>query len=135
VIPHSFLEFFVLFVVAIWVFNSMVDARIDKRLRAAGLPTPPKPKIPWRDVRRWFVLNGLLFGGLVAFILFAHRFAPPGPANEHPLWGIIPLVALVALGVVVAGLAIFWSRRGATAQVSTDPTGRPLVGAPSPRPE
>ena len=95
------------FAFAMWGVERIIDARIDKRLRAAGLPTPAKPKLKlppgfWRGL----VLNGLLFGGLFAFIFFA-RFAPSGPAYEHPLWG-MPLVALFA---VVAGLAIFWSRR------------------------
>jgi hypothetical protein len=102
---HWYDIFFFMF--AMWGVERFIDARIDKRLRAAGLPTPAKPKLKlppgfWRGL----VLNGLLFGGLFAFIFFA-RFAPSGPAYEHPLWG-MPLVALFA---AVAGLAIFWSRR------------------------
>jgi hypothetical protein len=135
---RDFLELLIFILVANWVFDRAVDRRVDARLRAAGLPTPAKPKLKlppnfWRDARRWFVLNGLFFGGLAAFILFVPRFAPPGPANEHPLWGIIPPVALVALLVVVAGLAIFWSRRDATALGPTGPTALPPVGTPPSR--
>jgi hypothetical protein len=106
--------FFLMF--AMWGVERFIDARIDERLRAAGLPTPAKPKLKlppnfWRDARRYVVLNGLLFGGLVAFI----HFAPL--ADDHPAY----VVFLPILFVVVAGLAIFWTRRDLTAPASTDP--------------
>lgn len=93
---------------AMWGVDRYIDGRVDKRLHAAGIALPPKPKwkLPpkfWRDARRYFVAMGLLFGGLYAFVIFA----PPGPANEHPAYGIL----LVILFVVVGGLGIFWSRR------------------------
>ena len=108
---HWYDIFFFMF--AMWGVERFIDARVDKRLRAAGLPTPAKPKwkLPpkfWRDARRWSVLNGLLFGGLFAFV----HFAPL--ADDHPAYGVF----LVILFAAVAGLAIFWSHRDATAQVS-----------------
>jgi hypothetical protein len=50
---HSFWEFFLVALVAGWAFDSIVNARIDKRLRAAGIAPPakprPKPSVSWRE--------------------------------------------------------------------------------------
>ena len=105
---HNFWEFFLIIAVGGWVFDSMVNRRIDKRLRAAGLPTPakpqPKPKPPGLSLRQSLTLVGAVF-----FLI-----------------GLMAVAGKIGLGV---------NRPWPTAQVSTDPKARRPFGPPIRRPE
>jgi hypothetical protein len=64
---HNFFEFALVILVAGWAFDRLVNAQIDKRMRATvAAPTTPKP--PGLSMRERFTLAGL---GLFLTGLFA----------------------------------------------------------------
>ena len=107
---HNFFELALVFAVASWVFDSMVNRRIDARLRAAGLPTPAKPKT---NPGPWAAAGGLIIFGLC--VLFAYAVEP----KALPYAIAIGLVAMT----VGNGYCERREKRAATAQAPTDPRG------------